>query len=431
MTRPSSAIFCRCTSALLIGFALSLSLGCSSAPPAAEKAPPAVVKWEGPQQVALEEWTELAGTTSPLPSRTARVTAPAEGRVISLLVDQAGKAVTEGQRIEKGTVLVQLDTTIAKANLQGAEANQSVARAEELQAQNALEQAKFDVKRLDELKAQDEKRQPGSTPLAQPIDIFKANLALKDAEAKLAAAKAKLVAGEKQTEALRLQLNLMSLHAPIGGHLGRIQAVIGQTLHVGDSVADVIDLDDEIDALCFVPARVVAKLALKQPALTGGFDAEPGIPQAEGEIVFIGNQADPDTGNFAVKVRFSNKEIKLAANRVLRVRVLTTPGRECLSIRESALSEDEQRPTVVIVTDIKTEKNAEGKEETTGVARRVEAVLGIRDRTLRQIEIVRLEDPEKDPAKKWHGEVKDAIFVVEGGNGLQTGDAVKLDVDED
>jgi multidrug efflux pump subunit AcrA (membrane-fusion protein) len=424
-------ILCRRASALLVGFALCLSLGCGSAPPAEEKAPPAVVKWEGPQQVALEEWSELAGTTVPLPNRAARVTAPIEGRVVSLLTDQAGKPVTEGQRVDKGTVLVQLDTTIAKANLQGAEANQNVARAEEQQAQNALEQAKFDVRRLEELKAQDEKRPAGSTPLAQPIDIFKANLALKDAEAKLAAAKAKLAAGEKQLEALRVQLNLLSLTAPITGRVGRIQAVIGQTLHVGDGAADQIDLDDEIDVLCFVPAKVVSKLALKQPALTGGVDAAPGIPQAEGEIAFIGNQADPDTGNFAVKIRFSNKETKLAANRVLRVRVLITPGRECLGIREAAVSEDEQKPTVVVVTDIKTEKNAEGKEETTGVARRLEAVLGIRDRTLHQIEILRLEDPEKDPTKKWHGDVKDALFVVEGGNGLQTGDTVKLDVDED
>src|SRR5262249_12796607 len=243
-----------------------------------------------------------------------------------------------------------------------------------------------------------EKRPPGSTPLAQPIDIFKAGLALKDAESKLAAAQSKLAAGAKQLEALRVQLNLLSLSAPITGRVGRIQTVIGQTLHVGDSVADVIDLDDQIDVICFVPPSVVGKLSLKQAALTGGFDADPSLPQAEGEVAFIANQADPDTGNFAVKVRFSNKEAKLPANRVLRVRVLTTPGRECLSIRESAVSEDEQRPTVVAVLNVKTEKNAEGKEETVGIARRLEAVLGIRDRTLHQVEIVRLEDPEKDPA---------------------------------
>ena len=85
----------------------------------------------------------------------------------------------------------------------------------------------------------------------------------------------------------------------------------------------------------------------------------------------------------------------------------------------------------MIVTDVKTGLNAEKKEETTGVARRLRVVLGTRDRTLHQIEIVALEDPEKDPAKKWKGEIKDAMFVVEGGLGLQTGDAVKLDIEAD
>ena len=47
--------------------------------------PPAPVKWEGPRQLFLEEWTELVGTTEPLPDHAARVTAPVEGRVSAVL----------------------------------------------------------------------------------------------------------------------------------------------------------------------------------------------------------------------------------------------------------------------------------------------------------------------------------------------------------
>jgi len=196
-------------------------------------------------------------------------------------------------------------------------------------------------------------------------------------------------------------------------------------------VADVVDLDDTIDVLCFVPPSLVGKLKTGQPARSGGFDSPPGTVEAEGEIVFIAEQAEPETGNFAVKVRLSNKEAHLRANRVLRVRILTGPGRECLSVKESAVQEDDEQPTVVIVTDVKTATNADGKEETTGVARRLKVTLGVRDRTLHQVEILRLEDPEKDAAKRWAGDVKDALFVVEGGQGLQTGDAVKLEVEAD
>src|SRR5947208_2189400 len=90
-----------------------LPLGCgSTAPPAEEKVPPAPVKWEAARQLFLEEWTELVGTTQPLPDHAARVTAPVEGRVVSVLDGAAGKPVVEGQPVKQGDVLVQLDATV-------------------------------------------------------------------------------------------------------------------------------------------------------------------------------------------------------------------------------------------------------------------------------------------------------------------------------
>jgi hypothetical protein len=210
--------------------------------------------------------------------------------------------------------------------------------------------------------------------------------------------------------------------------------VAGQTLAVGTQVAEIIDIDEQVDVLCFVPAVLVGRLRLAMSARAGAVEKDPSAPaeaEAEGEVAYIAEQAEPETGNFAVKVRFSNKEAHLRANRVLRIRVLTKPSRECLCLPEAAVMEDEEPPTVVIVENVKTEKNADGKEETTGTARRLQVELGVRDRILHQVEILQLTDTEKDPAKKWQGNVKDALFVVEGGAGLQTGDAVKLEVEGD
>src|SRR6476660_7735545 len=82
---------------------LTALAGCSDAPrPADEKVPPAPVKWEGPIRGALEEWTELVGTTVPAPDRVARVTAPVEGRVLSVFGEPGGPPIAEGQRVEKG-----------------------------------------------------------------------------------------------------------------------------------------------------------------------------------------------------------------------------------------------------------------------------------------------------------------------------------------
>src|SRR5437764_4403914 len=87
-------------------------IGCNRAKPAEEKLPPAPVKWEGIRQLFLEEWTELVGTTQPLPDHAARVTAPVEGRVMSVLQGGSNKPIVEGQPVEKGAVLAQLDATV-------------------------------------------------------------------------------------------------------------------------------------------------------------------------------------------------------------------------------------------------------------------------------------------------------------------------------
>ena len=325
-----------------------------------EKAPPAVVKWEGALQGALEEWTELVGTTMPLPDHAARVSAAAEGRVVSILGNGGGKPVVEGQRVEKGTVLVQLDTTVVQANLARAEAAREVLREEERQAQLALDLASSENQRLRKLKDDEDAHPSGIRLLVSTVDVYKAGMAFKDAESKLKGAQAKLTAGARDEDALCAQLKLLTLNAPIRGYLGRIQVVRGQTLSMGTPVADIVDLDDQIDVLCFVPPTLVQRLKLGLEAQAGPLDSS----GAMGQIEYIAEQAEPETGNFAVKVRFDNKSAHLRANRVLRFNVKTQDGRECLSLPESAVSEDQETPTVVIV-ESKQEMNKEtGKEET-------------------------------------------------------------------
>jgi hypothetical protein len=88
--------------------------------------------------------------------------------------------------------------------------------------------------------------------------------------------------------------------------------------------------------------------------------------------------------------------------------------------------EDQDPAGIIVVEDIEVKKNAEGKEEQVGKARRLQAILGVRDRVLRQVEIVRLEDPEK----KWQGNLESAQIIVEKGGGIQTGDVVRLEEEE-
>jgi RND family efflux transporter MFP subunit len=406
--------------------ALFFLTGCQRVPPPKEDTPTAPVKWQGASELSLEEWAELVGSTAPLPDHVARISSAVEGRVRTVLATVDSKPVAEGQRVEAGTVLVQLDDTIPRSNLARLEAGQEVLREEEQQARLAVDLAQNEVQRVRRLEGD---QRPGSLPLVSTVDREKAEIGLKDAQSKLNGARAKITAGLKEIEALQAQLRLYSLTAPIVGRVGRLQVVTGQALSVGAPVADVVDLDDDIDVLCFVPAGLLRRLHVGQAARSGPLERDPTAkdPVVEGTIAYIADQAEPETGNFAVKVRFPNKDAKLRANRVLRISVLVTPARECLAVPESAVMEDEEPPSVLVVENIQMKKNDEGKDETVGVARRLQVVLGTRDRVTHTIEILRLIDPEK----KWQGDLKEAQFVTEGGPGLQTGDAVKLDVDED
>ena len=52
---------------------------------AEEPLPRAPVKWMAARQFFLEEWTEIVGTTLPLPGQAARLTARIEGQIVSVL----------------------------------------------------------------------------------------------------------------------------------------------------------------------------------------------------------------------------------------------------------------------------------------------------------------------------------------------------------
>jgi RND family efflux transporter MFP subunit len=385
-----------------------------------EPVPNAPVKWMEARQFFVEEWTELIGTTQPLPDRAAHVTAPVQGQVVSVLGGDKGQPLAEGQPVKKGAVIVQLRDSLAKAQRDKAASAHEEAKQLTRQADVALKAAELTLRSLTELTGVEEK------PLVSRPELDKAKLTVQDAEAKLKAAQFHEQMSKNDRDVLDEELKLYALAAPIDGRLGRLRVVQGQTLAPGTLVADVIDVDDSIDVLCFVPTFVVKSLKLEQSARLSGSDgAQQGnAAAATGKVEFIAAQAEPDTGNVAVKVRFPNKELGLRANTTLQLRVLTSPGKACLTIPEAALFEDQDPPAVMVVEDTVITK--EGKEIEIKTARRLQVKLGVRDRTLHLVEVISLQDPEG----KWRGTLEDARFVTERARGLRTGDPVQLLVED-
>ncbi|MGH9677465.1 MAG: efflux RND transporter periplasmic adaptor subunit, partial [Candidatus Acidiferrum sp.] len=254
-----------------------------------------------------------------------------------------------------------------------------------------------------------------------PIERDKAHIALQDAEAKRLALLAKERGAQADLKAFELQLDYYELKAPITGRLGTVQAVPGQTLPIGTVVAEVVDLN-EIDVLCMAPPAAAARLKLGQTAVLKGLGAISDGSAPTGKVVYIAVQAQAETGNFPVKIRFLNPDLRLRANAVVRVDVLTDQERERLSIREIVLQEDQDPPSVIVVEDVETKKHDAGQEEKIGKAKKLIARIGVRDRDKQRVELLGLEDPEKKSPVSSEG----LLFIIEGAQGLHDGDLVKL-----
>jgi RND family efflux transporter MFP subunit len=388
----------------------------------AEEHHPAPVKVVIPRTEKLGEWTELLGTTQPLPDRIARVSAAVEGHVHSIL--ESG--VTEGGTVKAGQLIVHLDDRVARANLEKFERQRDELDEQKKQAQIAVELAMLEVTRLEELG-----RSTGATPLLSQFEKKKADLALKDAKSRQDGLDKKRASLQAEIDALKAQLDFYSLRTPITGQLGAIQVAVGQTITPGTSVAEVVDLS-KIDVLCFVPPGLVHDLKVGQPARLAGNE------KATGELVYLSVQGQSETGSFAAKVRFPNqdKEHALPANLVQRLRVLTEPEKDRLVIPEAALQEDQDPPVVVIVQKVKTKKE-DKKEEKLGEALQVAVTIGVRDREHGLVEVLGLkkkEGEEHDEKEKKEKEapidLKSVLIVVEGGQGLHDGDEVKIEEDK-
>jgi multidrug efflux system membrane fusion protein len=415
----------RTVSSLAGGLFLALlAVGCGKAEQKGEEEHPAPVKVAVAEKVRLGGWTELLGTTQPLPDRVARVSAAVEGHVQSVLKGEDGSTVSEGQQIKAGQVIARLDDHVARANRDKLAAQIDEQVEQKKQAGYAVNLAEVEVKRLERLR----RGASGSSSLVSQVEIDKAQIALKDARSKQRAVASREATLRAELKALDAQLAYYTLSAPIGGQLGLLQIGPGQTVHTGTVVAEVVDLA-EIDALCFVPPRTALLLGEGKPARLVGNE------KVVGKVVFIAVQAQADTGNFAVKVRFPNSEPRLRANTVVRVEVLTTAEADRLVVPQAAVLEDQEPPAVILVDKIETKKK-DDKEEKLGEALKVPVKLGIRGRvkkkdshgkeeTVDVVEVLLPHGKEKSPL------VKGSLVVVDGAQGLEDKDKLKLEEEEE
>jgi membrane fusion protein, multidrug efflux system len=236
---------------------------------------------------------------------------------------------SDGQRVKRGQLLVQLDDTLQAAQLKQSEAQSSIART--------------NLQRGRELLAQGFVSQSAVDQNAAALEVADAQVALS-----------------------RAQLARMKIVAPFDATAGIRKADVGDYLKDG---ADIVSLEDlsSLSVEFSLPERYVARVRTGQ-AVEVALDALPGR-SFKGRIDALDASVDANGRALLVRARVDNPGAQLRPGMFARPRVVFATREGALVVPEEALVPLNGRQFVFRVVD-----GPDGRK----VAQRIEAKLGLR-----------------------------------------------------
>ena len=314
---------------LVIGAILTalwvIFLGCSKGKEdakALEKAgarPSVAVEAAQVQARDLIEGIEVVGSLSP--RFEAKLKAEYAGIVTEVYV-------TEWVRVKKGTPLAKLDTREIEAFVQKAQAAVEVGKANLMQAEVGGNRAEREMTRAQNLKE-------AGLITQQNLDDARTEKAA--SMARIAAAKAQLLAAEKDLNQARTRLAKAVIQSPLDG------VVASRNINIGDLVGEpgttriLFQIVDNrlLDLTVTVPSIDMGRLKLGQP-LTFTADAFPGRPFS-GKIKFINATVNEADRSVKVIAEIPNSPEILKAGMFVKGRIITGQRRGVIQIPKTAL----------------------------------------------------------------------------------------------
>jgi membrane fusion protein (multidrug efflux system) len=262
----------------------------SAAPAAPGKGPPPGVIVEA-SRVAVVRLPQALTAVGSLRSDEAVVLRPeVAGRVAEI-------GFREGEQVSKGQVLVRLDDSVQKADLDRARANLTLSKTKHERAVDLRNKGFVSSQALDEL----------------------------ENSVKVAEADAQLMTA---------RVNKMTLRAPFSGTIGLRQASVGDYVKEGQDIVNLESLD---------PLKVdfrLPELALSQvkngQTLQIALDALPDRTY-EGKVFAINPLIDANGRALVIRAQVPNRDGKLRPGMFARVRLFTNDNKEAIVIPEEAL----------------------------------------------------------------------------------------------
>ena len=211
---------------------------------------------------------------------------------------------TEGQQVERGFVLAQIDPTTYQAAYDQAVAKKALDEA-------TLANARLDLERYNKLVA-------SNSIARQQLDTQKMLVAQQEAQVKL---------DQAQIENAKAILDYTQIVAPITGRTGIRQVDQGNIVHASDANGIVVITQlQPISVLFTLPQQQLGEVnrAFAAGALpVDAFGPDNKTIVETGELKVVDNQVDPSTGTIKLKAEFANRELQLWPGGFINVRLLT------------------------------------------------------------------------------------------------------------
>lgn len=237
----------------------------------------------------------------------------------------------DGSAVKQGDVLFELDSRGIEAQIKQAEANLSRSRAQ-------LEQAERDVRRNEQLAAQE----VGS------------KVTLDNARTTVQTVTAQIRADEAVLENLRIQLGYYTIRAPITGRIGVAGIKAGNIAKTGDGSVPLATINQisPIYVSFNVPQRLLPELREALAKGTAKVQATPqGLTDAiDGRVAVIDNNVDPTSGTIALKGVFDNADEMLWPGALCDVRLVIRVEPDAITVPREAVQQS-QNGMIVFVVD--------------------------------------------------------------------------------
>lgn len=238
----------------------------------------------------------------------------------------------EGQDVEQGRLLFELDPRPFQNALSSSEASLEQVRAQLANAR--LQVARYTSLNMGSIVTKEQ---------FQQIEVAERVLATQE------------VVGQNAVANARLQLDYCSIRAPFAGRTGGLGARMGDLVRASDATSSLVTINQlsPIYVTFGVPQQHLAVLARYRAAGPISVAATPpGAEQATetGQLTFLDNAVDSTTGTLKLKATFPNPAQRLWPGQYTAVR-LTLAAPEVLTVPSAAIQNGQNGQYVFVVKD--------------------------------------------------------------------------------